>query len=286
MNTVGRIESDLALLNSRFGAPGRIAFRPGVNNLPIAALAAPGGGCEISLYGGHVLNFRPVGHSPVLFMSKSAVFEPGKPIRGGIPVCWPWFGPSEQGLHGTARVSEWCVDRTEYAGERTELRLRLFDAPEGIQLFLSVAVDKKLSLELTTINLRSEPFRFSDCLHAYFAVSNIDKVAVRGADVGEVRFDAEYDKGFDQVGQDGFACRIEDGGAGRAIIVEADDAGSVQIWNPWIEKSKRLPDLGDEDYKRFVCVEPGNMRTNEIVLAPGAAHTTSLRISAELEEWA
>jgi len=100
-------DPNIDILNRRFGASGRIAFRTGKTGTPILSLVNRYGSCELSLYGGHVLDYRPTGHAPVLFMSKKSFFESGKPIRGGIPVCWPWFGSaSDRALpsHGFARI--------------------------------------------------------------------------------------------------------------------------------------------------------------------------------------
>jgi glucose-6-phosphate 1-epimerase len=174
---------DIAILNQRFGAPGRIAFRSGEADLPIVALVNRFGACEISLYGGHVLSYRPVGHSPLLFVSKASLFEPGKPIRGGIPICWPWFGPNPNPalpLHGFARIQQWSLSATEYSSDVTEIRLSLSDSdltrrlwPYAFELSLRIWLDQRLNLELTAVNRDAQPFTFTEALHPYLRVKNI-----------------------------------------------------------------------------------------------------------------
>ncbi len=302
MGAISRMEADLAVLNSRFGAAGRIVFRPGANDLPLVVLAAPNGACEVSLYGAHVLSYRPTGHAPVLFMSREAVFEPGKPIRGGIPVCWPWFGAAPAELqqqavengagalpqHGFARTTEWRVSKTSYAAERTELQLELSDSAETRKLFpfkflltLDVALDKQLSVELTVRNMDEQAFMCSECLHAYFNVMDITRAGIKGITPETLFVAREVDQGFD-VGEDGLVCDLLDGGLRRGVRIEADDAACVQVWNPWIEKSQRLTDFGNDEYLRMVCVEPGNFGAHYLELQPGDAHTLSLRLTADL----
>jgi len=305
--TTTLLACDLDLLNQRFGAAGRIVFRAGPNGLPVVALAAPHGACEVSLYGGQVLSYRPVGHAPVLFLSRSSAFEPGKPIRGGIPVCWPWFGPHASDparpLHGFARTSEWRVDRTEYGAEATELRLCLVPGPEtaawfphAFELRLDVRIDQRLTVELTTRNLGDQPLDFAACLHAYFSVREIDAVAVDGLDglgyvdrltgighvqQGPVAITAETDRLYAQ-GDDGTTCGLRDDGARRVIEVEADDKRALVIWNPWIDKAARMVDFGDDEYTRMICLEPANTDGDEVTLEPGARHTLSMAVQAAL----
>jgi len=160
---------DLAMLNKRFGATGRIAFRAGAGGFPVAVLVGPQGSCEVSLYGGHVLCYRPQGQAPVLFMSRRAVFEMGKPIRGGIPVCWPWFGAHPQDkaqpLHGFARLMPWNLLSAEYSAQMTDIKLGLCDNdatrarwPHAFDLTLRIILDATLRVELTTRNRDKVPF--------------------------------------------------------------------------------------------------------------------------------
>jgi glucose-6-phosphate 1-epimerase len=295
---------DITLLNQRFGAPGRIAFRTGEAGLPIVSLVNPYGACEVSLYGGHVLAYRPTGHMPVLFISKQSAYEPGKPIRGGIPVCWPWFGPSPdkvQPMHGFARILQWDLQATEYSAETTELRLLLTDSdltrrywPYAFELTLRVWLDQHLNLSLTTINRDTRPFTLTQAFHPYFQVRNIMDIRVRGLDSApytdlltglaatqqtplDIR--SETDRLYTP---DTPECVLHDPGAGRAIALTYTGAKRLVVWNPWINKARAMPDFGDDEYTRMLCIEPANAADDAVTLAPGEQHTLSFAVQATL----
>jgi len=296
---------EVASLNSRFGAPGRIAFRAGGNGMPIAALASASGSCEVSLHGGHVLSYRPAGHLPVLFMSKASCFEPGKPIRGGIPVCWPWFGPhpADPGKpqHGFARIVPWTLAATEYAAQSTEIRLTLEDSdrtrawwPFRFSLALRVSLEAALKVELTTRNTDTRPFTITEALHSYFMVRQIMDVTVRGLE-GTAYMDKvtglegrpqetplvvrqEVDRVYAATESE---CVIDDAGLERQIIVSKRGSRTTVVWNPWMDKAGRMPDFGDEAYTRMICVETANAGDDAVTLQPGDSHTLAAAILAD-----
>lgn len=295
---------DIDTLNRRFGAPGRIAFRTGNMGLPILALVNPYGSCELSLYGGHVLDYRPTGHLPVFFLSKASRFEPGQPIRGGIPVCWPWFGPAPeatQPLHGFARLMQWDLQATEYSSDMTEVRLSLSDSehtrrfwPHAFELTLRVWLDQRLNLALTTVNRDTCPFTITQAFHPYFRVRQIMDVNVRGLDHSSYRDLLTHQTGT----QEGFLniraetdriytppapeCVLHDPGIGRALALAYTGAKRLVVWNPWIDKARAMPDFGDDEYTRMICIEPANADGDDVTLEPGARHTLSLAVQAIL----
>lgn len=295
---------DTDFLNARYGAPGRIAFRTGETGLPVAALACRYGTCEVSLYGGHVLSYRPTGHGPVLFVSKQSAFEAGRPIRGGIPVCWPWFGPSPDKalpLHGFARILTWELRATEYSGDATELLLALTDSeetrrfwPHAFELTLRIRLDQRLSLELTTVNRDAQPFTLTEAFHPYLRVRAIQDVAVHGLDgatftdrltgqagrqEGPLRISAETDRLFTPPKAE---CVLHDTGLARALAMTFSGTAQMVVWNPWIAKAQAMPDFGDEEYTSMLCLEPANAAGAAVTLAPGGRHTLSLALQASL----
>ncbi len=296
---------DFDLLNRRFGAPGRIAFRPGPGGLPVAALACRTGACEVSLYGAHVLSYRPVGHAPALFLSRHSLFEPGKPIRGGIPVCWPWFGPHPDGpalpLHGFARLLQWGLRTTEYSADATELTLALEDsdltrryAPHAFGLLLRVRLDQRLSLELTTENRGPQPLSLTQAFHPYLLVRDIADVTVHGLDQapytdrltrlpavqqGAFTVGAETDRLYRPPAPE---CLLHDAGLRRALALTFSGTDRLVVWNPWIDKARAMPDFGDDEYARMLCLEPANAAEAAVTLAPGATHTLGLALQASL----
>jgi len=299
---------DVAKLNSYYGTPEKIAFREGPGGFPVIALANGSGACEVSLYGGHVLSYRPIGHVPVLFMSKSSLYEVGKPIRGGIPVCWPWFGahPDNSALpmHGFARVSLWNLAGTDYTPRSTEVSLRLDHSDETLALWphkfrltLRVTLEQFLRVELTTRNMDEEAFVFSEALHSYFMVRQIVETTIRGLEGAEYADKTQANgrgvqdgpivvgEEFDKIYVDTDAeCVVEDAALGREITVSKEGSKSTVVWNPWIEKAQRMADFGDDEYKRMVCVETANAFDNKVTLEPGATHSMAVTIRAALKE--
>lgn len=295
---------DIDTLNKRFGTPGRIAFRTGETGHPILALVNQYGACEISLYGGHVLGYRPMGHTPVLFISKKSLFEPGKPIRGGIPICWPWFGPAADKalpIHGFARIMPWDLLATEYTSDKTEVRLAHSDSeatrrywPYAFELTLRVWLDQRLNLALTTVNRDARPFTLTQAFHPYLQVRQIMDVSVRGLDQapyrdrlthqtgtheGLLNIRAETDRIFTPAAPE---CVLHDAGIGRALAMAYTGTSRMVVWNPWIDKARAMSDFGDDEYTRMLCLEPANTDGDAVTLAPGAKHTLSLALQATL----
>jgi len=296
---------DIQILNQRFGAPGRIAFRTDETGLPVVSLINKYGAAEVSLYGAHVLGYRQVGFAPLLFLSKLSAFEPGKPIRGGIPVCWPWFGPhptdAARDKHGFARNLQWDLDATEYTGETTTLRLSLKDSEftrriwdYAFTLKLAITLDQSLNLELITENTDSKPFSISKAFHPYFQVGDINMTHIFGLDQAACLDLLKHEKST-QVGALGIQSQVDrtytpeknevairDDKLKRATLITFSGTRNLVVWNPWIDLARALPDMEDNDYQRFVCVEPANVRETAIDLEPGERHTLKMSIQAQL----
>ena len=192
MNFRANTNEDVDTLNRRYGAPGRIVFTPSPTGFPVVAMACQYGSVRLSLYGAHVLDYRPTGHAPVLFMSKATNLAPGTAIRGGIPVCWPWFGRCGEpgsGAHGFARKSAWQVVGSEYSEEESTIHLRLVSTDETKKLWphdfvldYTLTLSMKLTLALKTENTGRESFSITEGFHPYFRVMERDHVTVRGLD--------------------------------------------------------------------------------------------------------
>jgi glucose-6-phosphate 1-epimerase len=286
-------------LNARFGIPNLLSFDEGEGGLPFVRIRSDRGAADLSLYGAHVTYFKPVGvEHPVLWMSPEAVFAEGKAIRGGIPICWPWFGnhPSgspEKPAHGVARIRLWEVreSRVDDAG-RVRLKLELPRKESDLSLSLEVLVGAALELRLTTGNKGDAPVALTAALHTYFAVSEIGNVRIKGLDgvdywdqldgnavkrqEGDLVIDREVDRIY--VGTEG-ECRIVDGGWERVIRVAREGSGSVVVWNPWIEKSERLGDFPDEGYPGMLCIEAANAGEDVVTVQPGRKHVLGTTIS-------
>lgn len=244
----------------------------------------------VSPYGAHIASFVPNGQKDVLWMSSKSNFIEGKAIRGGIPVCWPWFGPAGDPPHGIGRIAYWELDSvvSEKDGSDT-LTFKL--KKDMASAIFKVNFGASLDVELTTENTSSNDLVLSQALHTYFAVSEITKATVGGlagkeylratdktrhVNSGDITFSAETDMIFDSSDA---VCIITDSGWNRKIKVEKSGSNTTVVWNPWIEKSKKMADYGDEEYHGMVCVEAANAHKDARTLAPGKTHKIGTRVS-------
>jgi D-hexose-6-phosphate mutarotase len=287
--------------------PGVATFQTGSDGLTRLAIETTLASAEVVLEGAHVTRFQPAGQAPVLFVSDSSFFAPGKPIRGGVPVCFPWFaaraGHPESPAHGFARISRWEVESltgSHDLGVTVVLRLVSDEQtralwPHDFVARLRVGVARQLTLALTVENTGAAPFRFEAALHNYFAIADIRHVAVTGLEgaayidktdgfrrkeLGRepLRVERETDSVFP--GNDA-TCVIDDPGQQRRIVVEKSGSRTTVVWNPWIAKAAALPDFGDAEWPRMLAIETANTGEDAITLAPGASHTMSATIRVE-----
>lgn len=298
---------NLANLNDEFRAEGAATYTLGKGRLPLADLICAKSSAAVSLHGGHVLSFQRSGERELLWMSAHSWHEDGKPLRGGIPVCWPWFGAHPENpdfpAHGFARLARWEVVGAEAFGRQgTRLTLRLTDSAETramldspFELIETITIGDKLEVALTTRNPGSKPLRFTQALHTYFSVSNVADIVIDGFDGcpfvdtvggantpgiqrGPLRIAGETDMVFgDCPGE----ATIADPGFGRRIRIAKEGSKSAVVWNPWIDKSARMPDFGDEEYRGMVCVETTNARGDAVEIPPGGSHCLKAVISVE-----
>jgi glucose-6-phosphate 1-epimerase len=292
-------------LNAEFGIAGILDFVETEHGLVKARISLGGVTGELYLQGGQVTAWQPPDERPVLFTSPNSAFAPGKAIRGGIPIIFPWFGPSRHTpaapQHGFARTAAWHLDGVEIAGSGSlTLTLSLGDAdvgspfwPERFRAIYTVTFAQTLSLRLAVQNRAIHPIVFEEALHSYFAISDIAEVAISGlagttyidktdaarrklqtADL--VTITAETDRVYLDTPRQ---CVIEDREWRRRIVVEKDGAASRVVWNPWAEKAAAMADLGEPAWRRMVCVESGNIADNELRLAADSEHQMSTAIS-------
>jgi glucose-6-phosphate 1-epimerase len=291
-------------LTAEFGIAGVLHFVETECGLVKASISLDGVTGELYLQGAQVTAWQPSGERPILFTSPNSAFAPARAIRGGIPIVFPWFGPSRHTptapQHGFARTATWHLDAVETtAGVSLTLTLSLGDCdvrssfwPERFRAIYIVTFAQTLSLHLAVQNRATRPIVFEEALHSYFAISDIAEIAISGlagatyidktdmdrrkpqiADL--VTITAETDRVYlDTPGR----CVIEDRGWRRRIVVEKDGATSSVVWNPWVEKAAAMVDLGDPTWRGMVCVETGNIADNEVRLAADAEHQMSTAI--------
>jgi glucose-6-phosphate 1-epimerase len=251
---------------------------------------------EVYDYGAHLWSWSLDGQ-PVLWQSAFSKREAGMPLRGGIPICWPWFGPGRSGeqtpAHGIARTSDWALTAVaERAGNVVHTYSLLpGDAPgsmlgDGWHVAYEVSVGDELDLALTVANDGLLPFSYELALHTYLAVGDVREVSISGLDQasyldkvdgeekvqdGDIRISSETDRVYDQA----TAVVVSDPVLRRRLLITSEGAASTVVWNPWVAKAAAMPDFGDNEWTSMLCIESGNVLGHAVTLDPG--HTATLR---------
>ena len=280
-----------------------INLHDGDGGLPFISIQNQAGRAKICLLGATVMEYQPAGADPVLWTSPNSRFLVGTPIRGGIPVCWPWFGPHLVNpalpSHGFVRTLLWEVSRAEEElAEQTLVELACHENDETLKLWphafilkLRVRVGKELQIELETTNRGAQEFPFSAALHTYFAISDIGNIQIDGLEntpfLSKVHNYARFvesapiqiGENVDRVYLDTTAvCTIHDPALRRRIVVEKEGSRTTVVWNPWAKIAAEMLDLGPDTYRRYVCVESVIGPQEEMALAAGGTQVLSQRI--------
>ena len=263
---------------------------------------------KIALQGGHVMQFQPkYEKNPVLWLSDYSRFVPGRSIRGGVPICWPWFGahPTDSTLcpHGFARVIPWQVldIDTVYSGA-TQIVLEMQQTPEAkrqlsypYELTLTIVIGRRLKMELATTNRADHPFSVGEAFHTYLAVSDVEKVKITGVEEcvytdklrnyeravenGHLAFNGEFDRVYMDHTSD---CVIHDTAYNRIIRVQKSGSSNTVVWTPWEEKAHAMGDMGDGgEWRKMICVETTNSLENSIIINPNRTHTMTVEYTVE-----
>jgi D-hexose-6-phosphate mutarotase len=295
-------ENQTSKWDDKLEIPGHVRFIDGVGDMPAINVGTGASSAEIYLQGAQLTHFQVKGQPPLLFLSQVSRFAEGYPIRGGIPIILPWFGPRPgHPSHGFARLRPWTLKETNYGADRSVSLRFLLEAESkeaGFAPFVAeyqVTVSDQLRLGLKVTNgSREVDLKCELCLHTYLFVGDINVVTLSGlkgtryldkVDAGKVKTE-ESDairifSEVDRVYLDTAApVEIQDPSLGRIIRVEKENALSTVVWNPWIAKAQSLPDFGNEEYLTMVCVESGNVAENALTLAPGASATMSVVLTA------
>lgn len=289
-------------LERRFGIPGRVRIDEGSGSLPRLTVTSDLATAELYLHGAHLTGFQPRGSQPVLFMSEESHFDPSKPIRGGIPVIFPWFGPRsgspESPAHGFARIRPWTLVSVQ-AEPDGAIRVVLGLAPDAssplwpapFSLRMGFTIGRSLGLDLE-VRGAGAPFTFEEAFHTYFLVGDVRRVTVAGLENTEyldkvdafrkklqppepIRITAETDRVYLRTRS---TCVLSDPVLERTITVEKENSDSTVVWNPWIDKARAMADFGDEEWPRMICIETANVGESAVPLEPSGAHRLRARI--------
>ena len=277
--------------------------------LPLYVIENPLGRMVVCEQGAQVLSFIPNGKKDLLWLSPLAEFSLGKAVRGGIPVCLPWFGVNQRDKqkpsHGFARNVNWQLaniadadDPQQGACTRIEFVLEQFkEQPHALFSYpfsarLIFLMGDSLSIHLQLSNTGSEPLPLTWALHSYHPVASLASARVSGLDgceyldntcalarkvqSSDVVFDGELDRAYINAGNQ--QTIVSGTQSNNAISIEADNCDSAVVWNPGLEKATELKDVGADNFQQFVCVERGNVFDNEVMLQPNETHKASLQI--------
>ncbi len=298
-------------LNERFGIAGAVQVAPGNGGLAKISISTTEAAAEIYLYGAQVMSWRPVGAEEVIFVSGQSRWEKGRAVRGGIPVCFPWFrgkaGDPAAPAHGFVRTREWSLEdvsleedgsvTVECATESDEESRRWW--PHEFRLLHRITVGKTLRLELAATNTGRSRLRMEEALHTYFRVGDVERVEVSGLDgvryldntdgnrektqAGALRLDRSTDNAYMHAGG---AVEIVDPVLGRSLRTEKENSGTTIVWNPWQQGAAKLADLGDEEWHPMICVEGGNILGDAVWLDPGETHGMRVTLSVAAQQTA
>ena len=286
--------------------PAGVRLETGRGGLTRLAMDTDTCAAELYLHGAHLCRWQPRGQAhPVLWMSDASRFEAGAPIRGGVPICFPWFGPKagdpSAPVHGVARISLWTLDAVAVEPDGAiVVRLGLgpgtqagADTSHNLALAFELRLGSALAMALTATNTGESPSTFEEALHTYLAVGDVRRVAVAGLE-GATYVD-KVDGAMRKTQTDALitiagetdrlyldtdaAVTLTDPGFGRRIRVAKTGSRSSVVWNPWVAKSRAMPDFGDDEWPGMICIETANAADNAVTLPPHASHTMTATIS-------
>jgi glucose-6-phosphate 1-epimerase len=284
-----------------------LVFEKPPGGLPRARVATALAEATVYLQGAHLAQWTPRGQRPVLFLSERSLFAPGHPIRGGVPVIFPWFGDRTDGkagpAHGFARRMDWSLEETRLCDDgRLAIRLALSpnDATRALgfdsfRAYFRLAIGEELEMQLEIHNEGSQKLTYEEALHSYFSIGDVHQISVSGLE--DTTFIDKTDafkrkmqgnsplrisRETDQVHLNTkAACVLHDPVWNRRITIEKGGSESTVVWNPWIEKTKGMTDMGAEDWKSMVCIETANAADNLVQLLPGESHKMTALVRVE-----
>ncbi|KPX44572.1 Aldose 1-epimerase family protein [Pseudomonas syringae pv. helianthi] len=270
----------------------------------------------VAQQGAHILSYQVAGQQPLVWLNEEAVFKQGKPIRAGMPICWPWFGNLERNpqsvqamrdssepakAHGEVRALDWQLLGIGGDGDALLVEFVLPEAeghlpgwPHNVALKLSIRLDHALNVSLVSYNCGTEPVTISQALHTYFAISDVRQISIEGLDglryietlenweereqSGDLTFAGETDRIYKNTPG---VLSIVDPEWQRRIHIRSTGSRSAILWNPWIEKTGTFTDMAADGWQRMVCVETANVLDDVVTLAPDQMHVLGVSIWSE-----
>ena len=302
---------EIPTLTERFAIPGVLSFAATEHGLTRATITTPACNAEFYLQGAHLTQWQPTAERPVLFLSERSAFEPGKAIRGGVPIIFPWFGARTATLdsprtdgpsHGFARTTVWDLAFAAIAGDDLHLTLTLSpnDASRALgydhfQLAYQLSLGAELRMSLSVANPGIAQLQIEEALHTYLHVGDARQVRIRGLSDTDyidktdgfkrkhqiettLRLTGETDRPYLNTEQ---TVTLDDPVLERRITVSKSGSRTTVVWNPWSELSAKLSDMSPDSWQSMTCIETANAADNALILQPGAHHTMQAHITVQ-----
>lgn len=296
---------DLTQLNEHFGLPGVLTFHATASGLIYADITTPQATATVYLQGAHLAAWQPKGRQPVIFVSRKSDFAPGKPIRGGVPIAFPWFATRHDGKtgpsHGFARIQDWTLAFAALAGDDLHLTFTLGPTEtsrnlgyDHFRLAYQLIIGRTLTMELTVVNDAPAPLLFEEALHTYYAVGDIHEINVTGLDGvtyldkndnfqpkmqhGAVTITGPTDRVYLNTVS---TCVLQDANSKRRITVAKSGSNTTVVWNPWESGALKIADLDPTEWHEYIAIETVNAAGNAITLAPGGRHVMQAHVTVE-----
>ena len=289
--------ANVAELQEKFAIPGVLGFEKTASGLVAARVTTPAAEATIYMQGAHLTHWKPKGEEAAIFLSQRAEFVAGKPIRGGVPVIFPWFGERHDGktgpMHGFARISEWELAFAAMTGD--ELHLAFTLAPDDLtrslgfdhfRLSYRVTIGRTLTLQLTVANdsgsggtrAASEETKTIDGLGGVTYLDKLDGMKRKVQPAGALKLEGRIDRPYLNTEA---TCVLHDEAGGRRILVAKKGSASTVVWNPWKELTATMADMEPDAWLHMTCIETANVGEDALTLAPGEHHSMRAHISIE-----
>ncbi len=289
-------------LNRRFGTAGVAQVVAGESGLPKVHITTPHSEAEMYLHGAQVTSWKPAGAEEVIFVSDRAHWHEGIAIRGGIPICFPWFRAKgddpKAPAHGFVRTKAWQLHSITRESDSVAVSLMTASDddtrkwwPADFRLVHRATFGTELRLELMVTNTGKAPLRFEEALHTYHKVGHIEKVRISGLDGTAYLDNTESNREKTQHGDlvitkqtdnaylnTQNAIELLDPELRRRVRITKENSLTTVIWNPWREGSRSLSDLGKDEWQQMVCAEACNVLGYAVPVAPGERHVMSVKI--------
>jgi glucose-6-phosphate 1-epimerase len=291
----------------RFEIPGIAKVVEGNGGLPKVRITSRAAVGEMYLHGAHVTSWKPAGREEVLFLSSQSRWEHDRAIRGGIPICFPWFGNKadepKAPAHGFVRTKAWQLESIAQVGDGAVVSMFTESDedtkrwwPADFRAVYRVTFASELGLELVVTNTGTTSLRFEEALHAYHRVGNVLKTRLAGlsgityidktdsnrkkTQQGEIAIVSETDRVYLDTNN---AIEMEDPVLRRRTHVAKENSRTTVVWNPWVQKAQSLADFADDEWMQMICIETSNVSDFAVHLAPGQTHTMKALVTvAEL----